>query len=259
MAAPSLTVTIEGADRDDGAVLFSDFRHFLDDLANCLRCVEDRTTGPVKLKHRITDMKAASATIELRPVPPAKAAGAGRVVYDTFKQTVRAIESGDRLDPRFTGDDLRAFRKLADPVLRGRRVRVAGVQLTTQFVANIDRALGREPKAKGTVKGRVERLNVHERHEFTLYPPIGGVPILCVFPEELFETVNRAVKRSVTVTGLLTFRPDSAYPDRVQVESIEMHPPDADLPTLGSLRGLLPNATDGKPAVEFTRVIRDVQ
>lgn len=257
MATPSLSITIEGADRDNGAVLLADFRHFLDDLEKCLRRVEDRVAG-VKLRHRIADMKAASASVEFRPVSPDKAPGAGRIVYDTFKQTVRAMESGGKIDPRFTGDDLRAFRKLAEPVLKGRRVRVAGVQLSTQYVANIDRTLGTEPKARGTVKGLVEKLNVHGRHEFTLYPPIGTTEIRCTFPEDLYDTVLRAMKHSATVTGLLTFRADKAYPDWVQVEKIEVHSPDAQLPTLGSLRGLFPDATGGKTAVEFTQGIRDV-
>jgi hypothetical protein len=191
-------------------------------------------------------------------VSPPDAPQAGREVYDTFKRTIRALESGDKVDSRLRPSDLKVFRELAAPVWRGeKRVRVAGVQLSTQYVANIDKLVGTTTRSKGTVKGRIERLNVHDRHEFALYPPIGDAVVTCTFTDEQFEEVKRAIKQNVTVSGVLYYRGDSAYPERVQAEKIEIHPADEKLPTLGSLRGLMPEATGGKPVVEFLQTIRN--
>src|SRR5713101_4143870 len=82
----------------------------------------------------------------------------------------------------------------------------------------------------GTVKGRLERLNLHNRQEFIIYPPIPGVHVTCLFPEELFSQVQAAIKQNITVSGRLVFRPGSAFPERVHVRSIEIHPADEKLP-----------------------------
>lgn len=112
-------------------------------------------------------------------------------------------------------------------------------------------------RAKGSIKGRLEKLNVHNRNEFTLVPPVGEPAIACSFKEALFDKVKLAIKRNVLVHGILFYGEGKAYPERIQVDDLEILPPDAELPTLGSLRGIMPNATNGKPVLEFVLGIRD--
>ena len=258
MPMDSLTIKLEGTDRDGNAVLLRDFSRFIDTLAGCLRRVEERTTGGVKLRHLITDLGVGSATMATRPVSPRDRPELGRDVYGTFERTIHALETGGRIDPRFRNDDLKAFRELASPIWKGRkRVEVAGVELTTRFISNIDILLRVESRSMGTVKGRIEKLNVHNKHEFTLYPPIGDYAIQCIFADELYDTVHKSVKQTITVSGMLYFRADSPYPDRIQVDSIEIHAGDEELPSLRSLRGSMPDATGGKTAVEFVQAIRN--
>lgn len=260
MPKPSLPFTIEGTEEDGGAVLLNDLRAFIRTLSDCLEIVEKRIVGTTDLRHLIADMKASSAYMKLQPATrkKSKSSNAGQEVYEWFEKTVRDLEAGRATDPQFNKEDLKEFRKLAQLTLGGKKkVQVAGVQLTTQFVANIDKLLGSTTRAKGTVKGRVEKLNVHERHEFTLYTPIGGFAVLCTFKEELFEQVQQAIKRNVTVHGTLLSKTDNPYPERVHVDKIEVHPSDDKLPTLAALRGLMPDATGGKTAVEFVQALRN--
>jgi len=260
MPADSISFTLVGTERDGGAVLLKDFSQFIDNFAVCLRRVEERTEGSAVLRHLISDLRIGSATAATTPVAPSDRPGLGRDVYSTFKETVRALENDGRIDPRFTNDDLKAFRALAAPVWNWRkRVEVAGVQITTRFVSNIDALLRGEVRSKGSVKGRIERLNNHTGHQFNLYPPIGDYAVLCVYPEELYGTVYGAYRRTITVTGTLFFKRDNPYPDRVHVEAMEIHPADDELPTGSSIRGLMPEATGGKPAVEFLRAVRNGQ
>jgi hypothetical protein len=260
MSSDSLSFTLVGTERDGEAVTLKDFSSFIDRFTTCLRRVEERTAGKVALRHLIDDLRTGSATLTIRPVSPPDAPGRGRDVYGTFRETVAALETGGQIDPRFTNDDLKAFRELAAPIWnRQKRVEVAGVELTTRYVSNIDALLRGETKSKGSVKGRIEKLNVHETHEFTLFPPIGEYSVRCIFPDELFETVYKAVRRTITVTGTLYFKRDNPYPDRVQVDTVEIHPADSDLPTGTSLRGLIPDALGGKSAVEFIQALRDEQ
>jgi len=255
--AASLRFTLEGTEDNDGDVFFGDFRTLMDDVAKCLKLVELRTEQGTRIKHKVSDLKFASTTIELTAVSPRREPDSGKRVYDTFKQTVKGLERGETVDPRFKREDLEAFRDLARPVMHKNKLMIAGVRVTTQFVANIDRLLVESSRSRGTIKGRVEKLNLHERHEFTLFTPIGGVAVACAFEEELFPQVQQAIRQNVTVTGLLSFPDDSCYPSRVQVEEIEIHPPDDQLPTLRSLFGAMPGATGGKSAAEFVRGLRD--
>ena len=260
MSEASLPFLIEGSEEDGGAVLLNDLRAFIKTLSDCLEIVEKRFVGTTQLRHRIADMRSSSAYMKLEPAPrkKAKVLDVGRVVYEGFQKTVTGLEAGQGADQRFSKDDLKEFRKLAQLTLGGKKkVQVAGVQLTTQFVANIDKLLGGVTRARGTVKGRVEKLNVHERHEFTLFAPIGDFPILCSFKEEMFEQVQRAIKQNVTVHGTLVYRSGSPYPERVQVDKIDVHLSDDKLPTLAAIRGIMPGATGDATAVEFVQALRN--
>ncbi len=244
----SLNVSVGGEERDGGAVSLADLNKFTADLQDCLKRVCARVVGVVGVRHLVAELAVGSATLGLRAAPPPKFPDAGRRVYDEFSRAVRSLETGTAIDRRLRPDDLRAFRKLASPVLTRRSVRIGDVTLTTQFVANIDKRLEAVRQSLGTVKGRVERLNVHGRHEFTLFTAIGSDPVVCTFPDRLFEEVTQAVKRSVTVTGICAYSGDQPYPDRVQVRLLEVHPLDDELPTLASLRGTL-RATTSTEAV----------
>ncbi len=114
-------------------------------------------------------------------------------------------------------------------------------------------AVGGFQASDGSVKGRLESLNVHHKNQFVIYPPYEGCSITCDFPLELFPTVQKAIKQNVTVFGTLIFIPGKPFPEEVRVKSIEIHLPDDELPDLQSLRGSWKASRDGRFAVDFIR------
>ncbi len=257
MARPRLQVKLTGPEDDKGDVLFGDFRDFCGTLALCLRRAEEIVTEKTGLRHRIVGLKHSSACLELEPVPPKKGPDTGADVYGFFTAAVTDLQEGGKADPRLTSEDLRLFRRLAEPMHRRiRKVQIAGTVLTTQYIANIDKLIGISIPSEGSVTGRLERLNVHNRHEFALFPPIGGFTVTCVFPEELYEKVHNGMRKNATVFGTLAFKPDSPFPERVHVKTIEIHPSDEHLPRLADLRGQWKGATGDLTAVEFLKAIR---
>lgn len=255
----SLTITATGSTAADGNVALTELRALLDNLSQCLRLVESVVAGTTSLQYLITGLETGSATVTLTPAPSKKARNAGVEVIGTFSNTVRQIEKGESIDTRFKEDDLLKFRKMVEPFQRGgRKLKIAGTNVTSQFLANVDKIISGSIPSHGTVKGRLERLNVHlDKNEFTLYPPIDGYSVTCRFEDYLFETVQKAIKQNVTIYGKLFFKPDSPFPERVHVESVEIHPPDKELPTLRSLRGIIPDATEGLGAVEFVNALKN--
>ncbi|HVC98955.1 MAG TPA: hypothetical protein VND64_35145 [Pirellulales bacterium] len=175
-----------------------------------------------------------------------------------FRKTVSAIQRGKGLDPRIGPDDVSAFKKLASPLNRGSKsVFIDDTEITSQYIANADKILNTSLAQEGTVSGSLERVNVHDRYGFILFPPIEGYEISCLFPEEMLDQVRLAIKHNVTVNGLMHYYADSPFPKVVRVVSMEIHPNDDDLPTLEELRGMAPGCTGGLTAVEFTRAVRD--
>ncbi|MGD0898735.1 MAG: hypothetical protein ABR915_12935 [Thermoguttaceae bacterium] len=258
MIDKGLTIRLVGSPDDHDLVRFDDFTTLCQIVSKCLRRVDEavRPEGR-RLYYRIIDMRFASAAVTLEPICPPGNAGHGRAVLRVFRDTVSRLQRGKLPDKRLTFDDLEAFRDLMRPLQRHtREVWVNGSRLTDEYSANIERILGSAIPSKGQVSGRLERLNVHERYEFVLFP-VAGSRIVCKFDDSMLERVRKGIKRSVTVSGTLFFQPDKAFPDRVTVEEIEIHPPNGELPALKDLKGIARRCTGNMSAVAFVRSIRD--
>jgi hypothetical protein len=254
-----VSVKLVGPDEDAGSVHFDDFRHFCNTLDSCLKKSEAAVTAePERIRYRVSGLADGSAVVELQPIRPKKGPDRRREVVTFFKKAVADLRAGRRPDPRLNADALKDFKDLYSGLKRTKEVWIDGEQLTSRYVANIDDYLKPALASEGRVTGILERLNVHNKNEFILYPAIGR-PVACVFPDELFEQIRLAVKRNVTVYGTVFYPPDGPHPDKVQVKELEIHPPDAELPTLGQLRGAFRGCFGDKTTPEFVRMIRDEQ
>lgn len=260
MPRPKLTVTLVGSEQDGGNVQLADFRKFCDSLTLCLRRVETKFPDGAltRLRYRIVSLSHGSASLTVEPIPPSKGNDFGPDVIDLFSETIGSLQSGKPVDPRLNNDDLGAFRELAAPIHRNvREMRIAKTNLTSRFIANIDEIVGTAIPSEGSVKGRLERLNLHNRFEFVIYPPIPGYSVKCSFRDDQYETIHDAIRKNVTVCGKLHFRPGSPFPQQVHVETIEIHPPDEQLPKLAELRGSWKGSTGELSAVKFIQATRD--
>ena len=160
---------------------------------------------------------------------PAREPWRGR--FRLFRDTAIRLQDGKAPDKRLTFEDIEAFRELLLPLDRhASEVWVDGFQLTSNTVTSIESIVGNAIPSNGEVTGSLERLNLHDRYEFVLFPAAGS-RIVCTFEESLLEQVRRGIKRVVTVFGVLYFQPDKPLPDRVRVKRMEIHPPNEALAT----------------------------
>lgn len=244
-----------GADNADGAVFLTDFRHFCDGLEACLKRAEKLATGRSgRVAYRIADLAMGSAQITLQAVKRGKGRDARLPALRLFRKTVTAIQGGKRLDPRVGPDDVALFKKLASPLSgQSKALFIDEMEITPQYTSNADKILHSAMVQEGSVAGLLEKVNVHERCEFVLYPPIPGYAITCDFPETMLPDVRKAIKRNVTVRGSMHYYADHPFPKLVHVKSLEIHPCDDDLPSLAALRGIAPGSTGGLSAVDFVR------
>jgi len=255
----TLYLKLVGQTEDDGYVNFTDFREFCDAVALCLRRTEAIVSSRRgRIRYRIVGLEVASAAVTLEAVKPKQGRDNRKQVIGLFQRTVIAIQRGRRVDSRVSSSDLQLFKKLVAPLTKtAQELWVGEQQLTVDYLANVDKLLNSLMPSQGAIRGRLEKLNVHNRLEFVLFPPIARHAITCAFPEHLVDDVRQAIKRSVTVKGTLYFQAGRAYPDRVRVDSIEIHPYDENLPRLIDLRGMAPGCTGGLSAVDFTQAARN--
>jgi hypothetical protein len=246
-----LTMRLIGLKKNDGRVRLADFRTFCDHLTACLNRLADKVIGG-HAEYDITGLATGSAVMEIGPNPETFMAGAATL--ECFRDTVSALQDDRPVHPKLDDDDLHLFRRLGSQVGRSLDgLELGSKQITTQYVANIDKRLAKPVTAIGTLKGVLERINVHNTTEFYIYPPLADRGVPCRFPEELVELVRKALKRNVTVSGKLHYLPDSAFPQSVDAEAIEIHPRDCDLPTLIDLKGIAPDSTGGMPVLDYLR------
>jgi hypothetical protein len=248
-------VKIVGTADRQGRVRLADFRHICDSLTACLnRVAEKAAVGPADFE--ITRLQIGSAIIEAGPA--AHTHKAADATIGIFNETMRALQLDEPIDSFFDHDDIELFKKLAKPL--GSTVGqmwCADVEITSDFVANLDRRLARPLSAIGEITGRLDRVNVHDTREFYIYPAIHRQAIRCTFGEAMVEQVRDALKQTVTVSGKMFYLPDAAYPHLVRTSAIEIHPDRGSLPTLLDIKGLAPDCTGGMPVLDYLRSIRN--
>jgi hypothetical protein len=260
MKVETLSLTLKGSEDDGGDVVLSDLRDFVAAVTTCLKRVEKKFENGPRLDYRIIGLRRSSAVLKIAPVTKNPDTSHGPLVLGLFAKTVKDLESGKKPDSRITSGDLLEFKKLLAPTKnKASSVGIGKTKLTDRYTSNIDRLLESAVISLGSAKGTIERLNLHKKNEFTLYPAIGE-PINCHFKDALFEKIRSALKRSVTVFGRMHRFFGNPFPEKASVEDLEVHPYDDDLPKLSEMGGAFADNTVGsKGSVAFVRKIRDTK
>ncbi|MBI4247370.1 MAG: hypothetical protein HY614_09290 [Candidatus Rokubacteria bacterium] len=255
---------LEGSVEDAGRVRFPDLIDFLQRLRVALKRVEGTVTGSEHstVYYRIVEMAVSSAEIVLEAVPEGLEQDLTPEILGRIDTSLSSVIEGGPSPAWLNRELLETLKGLTVPlrrhvrtihILRPRR----SFTLSREFELNIERILGEDLTAIGSVSGFLDAINVHGVHHFHIYPLVGPTKILCVFPDDLLPDVRKGLKRNVVVAGVLRYKMNEAFPHQVDVESIEVMPVAEDLPTLRSIRGLAPEATGALDSVAFVRQLRD--
>lgn len=110
----------------------------------------------------------------------------------------------------------------------------------------------------GSISGKMDKANFHdETRQIWLSPIAGPRRVTCVFKDEMRSKVRTGLDRYVTVFGTLHYKAGDPYPHLVDLDDIEVHPTDDELPSLADLHAIAPNATKGVEAEKAVRRLRD--
>jgi hypothetical protein len=268
--ANRISIEIVGAASDREDVRLNDLIDQLRTVKKALRETERAVTGrdELTLDYKVVDLRHHSpSTIVLEPVsfngqPPSP--GLMPRVVNTFTTELGLIKREKKLLIEPDLPRLAAYRDIGKQEHGQSRiekvvVRSGGhtVTIDTAFKRNLEDIVGPDEFSEGTISGSLEALNFHNTNKFTLYPPLGPKKVIGTFPMELRPTIKDAIGSFVTVTGKLCFKAWSPYPHGVLAETIDIHEPDSDLPTLTKLRGAFAGSTGELNSAEFVDRLRN--
>jgi hypothetical protein len=267
MPTETLKMRLRGALQDDEHVRLNAFIGQLDALLNALNRTECMVSGAERasLHYRVTDLSHSSpATVTLDAVGPETGGGLPARVVDTLFSGLRMLmEQGDA-PPEFDRRTLEAYKGLVAPMKRYISsltiiVGASECEISLRLSDTIDKVLGPDMFAIGSLKGELESVNIHNTQNFAIYPPLGARKVTCQFPSKLFPEVKSALGQPVIVHGTLKYKARDPFPYEMDVSELEVPPPPDELPGIWDLFSAAPDVMGNMDSVSFVRRLRDAE
>lgn len=259
-------IQLTGSSSDEQHVRFSDFLIQFHALKVALANVERIISGHERpsVYFRVVDLSHRSpATVTLEAQGATLNDDLSGSVVDKFFDGLRQINEEGQISKEYDRATLEAFKGLGATL----RKHVTEIQFsndsfqiayTREMQRSINRILGPETIEAGSIAGRLDAINVHNKaNKFYLYPSVGPKKVVCHFPESMVAAAIAAIQRHVEVTGSFKYKRRDCFPHEVEVDSLRVFPPIGQLPSLRSLRGIAPNATGDLDSVAFVRERRN--
>jgi hypothetical protein len=261
-----ITIQLIGA-ADAERLRLQDFLDQLETVKKALRETERSVSGEDDsvLEYQVVDLSHASPfTVVIEAVPangsPEAPALIPRVVK-TFGDELRLIRTRGKLlrDPdlarlsMYQQIGVTKKNQIGKVMIKAGRSRVT---VDETFKQKLDKIVGPDQLADGTISGMLEAVNFHNTNRFTIYPPLGPKRVAGNFPQDLRARVKEAIGSFVTVSGILRYKSWSPYPHGVVAREIDVHEPESELPTLSDVRGVLRGSTGNLNSAEFIDNLR---
>jgi hypothetical protein len=261
-----ITIQIEGTG-PGGNVQLQDFLRELDSIRLALIHTEHLVSGRSErtVTYQVVDLShnsPATIVIEANPIETVRRKrDYSHATLRNFVSSINTIRRTGRLPARVDTATLESYKALGakDSGTSRMLIRNAGkeVQIDETFRKKIDKITPPDEHALGTMTGMLEAVNLHNASTFNLYPIIGPTRVTCTFKASMRHQVIAALDHHVTVQGQLNYKFKDRFPYSIDVQSIEVLPDEADLPTLYEARGIAPDITGDESSSDFINRIRD--
>ncbi|MGI9558846.1 MAG: hypothetical protein ACR2NQ_04180 [Thermodesulfobacteriota bacterium] len=265
MHKSKIRITIEGPDKNDRHLELSVFsgkvRHFLDFLNASVK-----ESGESAAKFCVVNLSHSSpVAIECEPVGKDSSVfstqiNAVKKVLDSVKteETVTLSNTSLSAIERFAEFHPDSISKIDLEIINGKDEKSSSYKIDSTFRESLRKARSSEESVFTTFDGRLEEINIHGNPTCRIYPDLPEASyVSCKFPAELLEKVSSSLGLLVSVSGECFYRPGKNFPYKVNVSKINALPDPNDLPSLGDLYGIAPDATGNETPEQFVREMRD--
>lgn len=268
MAEEQITIEMNGSEEDGGDVRFSEFIQELTAVQAALRHTESLISPRAEERevvYRVIDLSHSSpcrVRIGISPRAPVYDKAPRRLVR-RFAFSLRAVRSRHRYAERLDPKTLAIFTQIAKPLekkmesLRIIPTASPEVKIDKEFGFALSGLLGGDERERDEIVGRLEKIDLHNKNQFDIFPCVGAPRISCTFPSSLRSKVIKAIGHNVSVDGWALYRKNESHPFAMRVEEMEVFLPDEALPKITDFLSLVPDGTDGQPAEDFVRKFRD--
>jgi hypothetical protein len=259
-----IRIDLEGLDAESGHIRISDFLATVKHFAGMLTNLDRLESGDGKLSFylRVVDLgRDSPAHITLEEVLISPETDRRESVTSDFLKRLTSIEMEETEGLDY--DFLRKAGELSKPMgesMKAASVSINGDQFFVDagFREHVANKLSPEETAEGFIRGMLEYINIHsDRPVFCVYPDIGPKKVTCHFGTDLLSEARSGIGRFVEVRGVLKYKAAARYAHEITAQRIKVLPPDEELPRFAELRGAFPDLTDGVPAEQYIRQIRD--
>lgn len=265
MAGQQIIIQLEGSLDDSGHLRLGELIQQLEFVRSALKQTERIVAGKDGLLYyRVTDLShnsPVSITIEPATKKPEIDPQIMRGTVERFFGNLNDITSRGNLPDDVDLPALEAYRDLGALLKKNvSKVNIANgsssIEINQQFREKVTEIIGPDELIEGSLSGMLEWLNIHNTNAFHIYPETGPKKVNCTFSKERKPEVIAAIDKHVRVYGMLRYKKRDKFAYAADIDEIEILPPDDELPTLASLRGIAQNTT-GMSAADFIRSLRD--
>ena len=262
MPAAEISVIVESNTEDSVSVqgFLDAVSHTLEILRNLDTAISLRRAGT--LRWVISDLRSESpATATLRAVPSSEEQDFSYDVIRSYLDGLEQLSTGNALPNNFPDDALESAKRLSRDMANENNVillRHQGrtVEVSERIAANIDDHLVKTYFATGSVEGTLEMVTVHGQRYFRVYDAVHGMGVPCYFDSALLEHVRQGISRKVSVQGSIQSDRNGKIRS-LRVTELRLLPDEDQLPTPSQMRGLAKGMSEGRPAEDYLRDLRD--
>lgn len=233
---------------DDPAISMTEFGKAVDHFLGLVKDVS-RVTAPAKDPTAWNvDVYGGSAGLGVRPILGAysfdEVQRISATVIDGLKQIAQGIKP-----PTFTDRAIEHSKALATLVnqkaeplaVRIWQGRDKVISLTREVAVKAESLVAPAYEDEGSIDGRLEKANGHERREFVIFDTLTNRGITCSVDDKLFHDSVRFFFKRVEVLGKVRYRTDG-QPVSVRATNIIPFPEADEIPSLDEMRELLKGA-----------------
>ena len=262
MPAAEISVIVESNTEDSVSVqgFLDAVSHTLEILRNLDSAISLRRTGT--LRWVISELHSESpATARLRAVPSSEDQDFSYDVIRSYLDGLEQLSTGNALPKDFPEDALESAKRLSRDMVKENivilfRHQERTVEVSERIATNVDERLSQTYFATGSVEGTLEMVTVHDRSYFRVYDTVHGMGVPCYFNSDLLEHVRQGIGHRVSVQGDIQSDRNGKIRS-LSVNTIRLLPDEGQLPTPSQMRGLVKGISEGRPAEEYLRDLRD--
>jgi hypothetical protein len=267
-ADPTLTVELQPLDGKHDELRLDDFLEQMATLKTALRETERLVSGgepslyfTIKHLQKNSPARVVLEAVSDDGVQKSSPRYASYVVR-SLTTNLRLITHKRRLPAKMDVATLESYREIAIPAEKRRikvKIEAAGhaVSVGRGFREILESLVGEDERSYGSVSGRIEAINLHDKNRrFLLFPIIGPSKIVGTFRSKDRKAFAAAVDKYVTVCGKLRYKTWDKHPYNILADTITVHDSDP-RPSLEALRGVSPDATGHLTTQEYIDSLHD--